>query len=172
MQEEWKEIAGFNGVYYISSLGRVKRIYGGEDCFIAVSPNKNRNNYGYVNLQIPGKRKNSLVHRLVASHFLYNPENKPAVNHKDFNVANNSVENLEWVTHKENSAHNIKHGRQAHNRGEKCGRNVLVEKTVREILKDLRDKKMTHIQIAKKHNTNYSNVAHIFRGSRWAHVKI
>lgn len=52
-----------------------------------------------------GKRKDFAIHRLVAEHFIENPNNHPVVNHKDNNPMNNHVDNLEWVTHSENTLH-------------------------------------------------------------------
>lgn len=68
--------------------------------------------YSTVELWNDGKRKIFMVHRLVASAFIPNPENKPQVNHLDFNRSNNNIENLEWVTAKENVHHSIKSNRK------------------------------------------------------------
>jgi len=61
--------------------------------------------YKRVTLCNNGECKRYLVHRLVAEAFIPNPDNKPQVNHKDFNTKNNCVDNLEWVTAKENAQH-------------------------------------------------------------------
>lgn len=135
---------------------------------MALCPNKNRSNYIYVYTHDRNAKQRALsVHRLVARYFIPNPHDKPCVNHIDNNTQNNVVTNLEWVTHKENSAHAVKQGRQAHNRGE-LARHVLTEDIVRKIKSELGT--MTHRKLADKYHTNYSNVAHIKRGSRWGHV--
>ena len=59
----------------------------------------------YMRNSITNKRVDRYVHRLVAEHFIPNPDNKNIVNHKDTNRANNHIDNLEWVTHKENLDH-------------------------------------------------------------------
>jgi len=67
---------------------------------------------GYLTLTLceDGKKDTVLIHRLVALSFLENPENKPCVNHIDGNKINNSVDNLEWCTHKENTRHAMETG--------------------------------------------------------------
>lgn len=169
--EKWKRIKGFQDRYWVSSFGRVKRVLpNGDIKFLALSPNKNRNNYIYVNLETPTERRNWSLHRLVAEYFIPNLDNKPCVNHIDCNVSNNAVTNLEWVTFKENSAHAKRLGRMAHQFGELCGNHKLKEKTVIAIIEERNKNHTSYNKIAKQFQTNYSNVAHIFRGSRWNHL--
>lgn len=76
--------------------------------------NPHRDQYGYARIHVElsnGKRKGLYVHRLLAMAFIPNPDNKPCVNHIDCNKQNNSLDNLEWCTHKENSVHASKKGR-------------------------------------------------------------
>lgn len=98
MKEIWKDIEGYEGVYHVSNLGRVKRVATNR----VLQPY--RNNVGYLLVYVckNGKRKTHRIHRLVAQAFIPNPENKPEVNHLDENKSNNMVSNLEWSTRKEN----------------------------------------------------------------------
>lgn len=101
-EEIWKEIQGFEGLYAVSSKGRVKNIETGKVL-------KNRsNNHGYPYVALPkgdGKSKNMLLHKLVAEAFIPNPLNLPQVDHVDENKGNNDVSNLRWVTASENRVH-------------------------------------------------------------------
>lgn len=115
MNEEWKDIKGFEGLYKISSLGRVMSLHphGCKDTkeYIKV-PDSIHNGYLRVELHRKGRRKiKMLVHRLVAEAFIENPEGKREVNHKDCNKHNNTVSNLEWCSHKENMKHAYDNGR-------------------------------------------------------------
>ena len=104
--EVWKDIPGYEGIYQVSNLGKVKsidrevkcknsvRFYKGK----ALSQCKDDKGYYRVLLAVAGKHKSCQVHRLVAEAFIPNPENLPEVNHKDENPSNNCVENLEWCS--------------------------------------------------------------------------
>ena len=107
MEEQWKDIEGYEGVYQISTNGRVKSlgrvIYRKDSNKVArFTKNKIRKlktdkcGYKFINLSKNGISKNFLIHRLVASAFIPNPNKLPEVNHKDENKTNNNVSNLEW----------------------------------------------------------------------------
>lgn len=105
MKEIWKDVKGYEGLYQVSNLGRVKSLIRNK----VLSP-LNRQ-HGYQAVQLHGKGGNARgfksfsIHRLVAEAFIPNPENKPEVNHINEDKSDNRVENLEWMTHQENSAH-------------------------------------------------------------------
>lgn len=108
--EIWKPIDGYPD-YEISSCGRVRsqKEWRGRQGYITSGSDRGQG-YRVVDL-IGEKRKRFYVHRLVAQHFVPNPMNKPCVNHIDCNPSNNSAENLEWCTNKENSEWMKKLGR-------------------------------------------------------------
>lgn len=109
--EIWRDVKGYEGVYQVSNLGRVKRIgkYRNQvrewESNRLLKPAKKNNGYMYCQLSKDNKTSPKMVHRLVAEAFIENPENKPTVNHIDGNRANNVVENLEWATYTENNVH-------------------------------------------------------------------
>ena len=100
MQEIWKDISGFEGVYEISSYGRVRSVKSGR----ILSTSKCGGCRGYISVCLSknGKRYGKLVHRLVAEAFIENTDNLPEVNHKDEDKSNNRVDNLEFCDHKYN----------------------------------------------------------------------
>ena len=119
--EVWKDINGFSN-YQISNYGRVKsksryvnvgiknvnKFYKQEKII-----NQYYNGRGYMQVTIYndiGKPKTIKVHRLVARAFIENKNNLPQVNHKDGNKLNNCIDNLEWITHKENIRHSYRTG--------------------------------------------------------------
>lgn len=99
--EVWKDIKGYESLYQISTLGNVKTLARQKVKEHILSP---ENNKGYlrVSLSKNNKKKHYFIHKLVAEHFIPNDKNLPEVNHKDENPLNNSVDNLEWCTHRYN----------------------------------------------------------------------
>ena len=99
MQEIWKDIKDYEGVYEVSNFGGVRNKIN------KTNKHQSNNGHGYiaVNLWKNNKGKTKYVHRLVAQAFIPNPDNKREVHHKDSNRSNNNVNNLAWVTSKENN---------------------------------------------------------------------
>lgn len=111
MQEIWKNVQGYEGLYEVSNIGRIRSIprKGSFKNKHILKQVKNRCGYLMVHLCKNNKGKTVAVHRIVATTFLKNSQNKRDVNHIDGNKENNSVLNLEWTTHKENMKHARKH---------------------------------------------------------------
>lgn len=110
--EQWKDIIGYNGTYQVSNFGRVRKLHivGSNINSRILKQSKSSTGYLHVQLYKNGNSCTKMIHILVATSFLLNPDNKPQVNHKDGNKLNNSVKNLEWVTKSENIKHAYKLG--------------------------------------------------------------
>lgn len=117
IEEIWKDVVGYEGLYQVSNLGRVKsvqrhyKINGG----IAlrrekILKEKTSFKYKRVGLWKDSSQKFLLVHRIVATAFIPNLNNYPEINHKDENPENNCVDNLEWCTAKYNCNY-LNHGK-------------------------------------------------------------
>lgn len=104
--EIWKDIEGYEGIYQISNLGRVKSTRKN-----IIRNNQNgKDGYKIISLWNKGKGKTFSIHRLVAETFIPNPDSKPVVNHIDGNKQNNNADNLEWCTNSENDLHAFRLG--------------------------------------------------------------
>jgi hypothetical protein len=103
--ERWKPIPGTKERLYVSDYGRVKSFLRNKTEGNILKPTRDHKGYLRLHVTLDGLRCSYKIHRLVASAFIENPENKAQVNHKDGNTKNNHIENLEWVTAKENVEH-------------------------------------------------------------------
>jgi hypothetical protein len=99
-------IKGYEGRYCVSGVGTVVNV----NTYKMLKPTEHNGKqpYYYVTLSKNGKTKKVFIHRLVAETFIPNPNNLPQVNHKDGNVHNNAISNLEWVTNRQNTEHAYK----------------------------------------------------------------
>lgn len=112
MQEIWKDIKGYEGLYQVSNLGRIKSL-----------PRNTKNQYkngiikqnvirgkGYYYVNLYNKNnKLFTIHKLVAETFIPNPNKLPCINHIDGNKLNNRIDNLEWCSYSNNEIHAYKH---------------------------------------------------------------
>lgn len=112
--EIWKDITGYEGLYQVSNLGRVRSltrkvsVIGKKNSRVFIGKIKKdvrekKNGYLVVSLFRNGKSKRFFIHRVVANAFLSNPNDLPQVNHKDEDKTNNKVSNLEWCDAKYNT---------------------------------------------------------------------
>ena len=107
MEEEWRPVKGYEGLYEVSNMGLVKSLHASQSRIL-----KQGTSHGYmlVNLCKDGICNMKQVHRLVATAFIRNPNNYEVVNHKDGNKKNNTVDNLEWCTQRYNIRHACRNG--------------------------------------------------------------
>lgn len=103
MNEIWRPIVNFEGLYDVSNIGRVRSLnYRGHNKKEILKSYISNNGYVYIRLTKNGKNKLYRVHRLVAMAFIPNPNNLPIINHKNEIKTDNRAENLEWCTHSYN----------------------------------------------------------------------
>ena len=189
MEEEiWKPIVGYEGLYEISTLGRIKRLeklvvnkIGSNAPFLRKFPERyvtdsgKSNRYSKVGLLKNKETKYFNIHRLVAEAFIPNPDNKPEVNHIDGIKNNNTVSNLEWCTPRENTQHILKLRRS---QSKKWGNASLSDKQVIEILeflkentqKGIRVKHGLHAYIGRKYGVSRKVIINIYEGRVYKHL--
>ena len=178
MKEIWKPVKNHELLYEVSNLGRIKflpRVVRVKDGFYlrkerVIKNSKTRTGYLSVTFNEPEGSSYGSVHRLVATAFIPNLENKPCVNHKDFNTQNNCVDNLEWVTDKENTFHSI--DRLFFNKGMKGEihpRSLFTNIQVSEI-KRMRIEGMKYKDIAKVFNASENTLLAIVNRDYYSRI--
>ena len=127
-EEQWKSVEEWEEYYEVSTWGRVRskqysKRHGTSGHLLKI--NYDRNGYGQVTFTTKGIRKTYYVHRLVANAFIPNPNGYTDVNHKDENSSNNHVDNLEWISHKQNMNYGTQAERGAKTRKKRYNTNQV-----------------------------------------------
>lgn len=175
--EEWRPVVGFEGLYEVSSLGRVRsldhisrgprgtrRLYRGR----VLSPDGSAD-YCRVTLH-KGAPTRLTVHKLVGMAFLPPNAARSHINHKDGNKRNNAASNLEWCTPAENTRHAWETGLSNAVRGERSGQAKVRECDI-DTIRAARNRGVSLAQIALVFNISETAVSYIARGISWAHHK-
>lgn len=111
--EIWKPVVGYEGLYEVSNMGRLKRISPARGTTVGHVFQPSPDKKGYLRTRITnayGNGKTVKIHRLVAEAFHANPYQHPEVNHIDTNKLNNRADNLEWCTGQQNMQHAAENG--------------------------------------------------------------
>lgn len=174
MTEIWKDIKGYEGLYQVSNLGKIKvlpRIFINKAGFktivkeiIKVCP-ENHRGYNRAQLTAHDKTKKIFsVHRIVAIHFLDNPNNYPEVNHKKGIKTDNRASELEWCDKAYNEKHASDTGLKP--RGSNSPKSKLDETQVLTIKKCLSDG-MDKYKLANYFNVSHQTISAIYYGRNW-----
>ena len=160
--EHWKAIAGYEGIYEVSDMGRVKSLnYNRTRNEKILKPRKTNNGYLRVSLCKDGHTKQTLVHRLVAKAFIPNPNNLKTVNHKDEVKTNNTVGNLEWISQKDN----LNYGTHNKRVGEALSKKVqMFDKSTGELLATF----PSTCEAERVTGINHGNISKCCKGNRWS----
>ena len=133
-----------------------------------LQPGKNKDGYLCVILSKNEQRKSFKVHRLIAETFIPRPI-RFEVNHKNFDKTDCRVENLEWLTSKENVRHSSKHN-VGHPKGELAGNAKLTNEKVREMRRLRTDKKVSYKELGKMFGVDDSVISRIINRQTWSHI--
>ncbi len=182
MDEVFKDIVGYEGIYQISNLGNVKSLE--RTCLVRrksnsirlvkeriLKPSKNTGGYLQVMLYSNNGATHSkgnwhLLHRLIAIAFITNPKNKREVNHVNGTKADNRLENLEWATPKENSQHAYINKMKLPLMGETNGNSILTGSKVLDIKNRLKNGESIHF-LSTCYSVSASTISHIKTGRSW-----
>lgn len=175
--EIWKDVKNYEGLYQVSSLGRVKglerqvRHPSGVTKIVRekiISQHFDRDGYPRIALWKNNKGSLYAVHRLVASAFLPNPNNSNLVMHLDDNPLNNKVDNLIWGTTQDNTNDKVNKGRQA--KGETIYQSKLTEKEVLIIRSRYTPRVITIGMLSEEFNVGRSAIKDIVSNKTWKHL--
>jgi hypothetical protein len=163
--EIWKDVIGYEKLYLISSLGKLKSLQNNKEKILKLIPDKK----GYLRTRIGNlnNKKTIKIHRLVAIAFIPNPENKKEVNHRDGNKQNNNIENLEWCTGSENIKHAFKTGLRRSD-----GNNHNNRKLSSIQVKEIREKRKIYscIELGKMYNVSRVQILNIVTYKMWKNI--
>jgi len=173
-EETWKPVVGWEGMYEVSSIGRVKSLKRKRGYGTRKSTRLRKLNikHGYATVELSKDHKmfHHKVARLVSIAFIPNDKSLPIVNHKDCNRNHDCVSNLEWCTYKQNTQHAIANNRWSSRgvRGAKHPKAKITEDQVRQIRIRLKVERVS--DIAREFHLTSTSISHIRDRKNWAHV--
>ena len=167
--ENWKPVVGYEGLYEVSSHGRVKSMRSGHGRFAGriLKPHVHTSGYPDVKLFAEGRRRHMLIHRLVLTAFVGPRPKGMECRHLDGDPTNNHISNICWGTRSENIGDKFRHGTVA--RGERHGEAKLTDSKVREIRK-LLCQGVVQTKIGRLFGVGRTAIMYIKSGKRWRHV--
>lgn len=170
--EIWKTIPGYEAVYSVSNMGKVRRDCMGKRLQAGQMVKQWNNTYGYpsVRLRRESKGHSIAVHRIVSTCFLGPRPEGLVVNHIDGNKLNNRVENLEYVTPKENVHHAIKNGLSRVLYGEEVGTSKLHAQEVLDIKGKYASGAYSQRNLAKEYSVSQTCIRMISKNRIWRHL--
>jgi hypothetical protein len=167
MEEEFRPVVGFEEYFAVSESAIVKVISSNKRRSIGrILVPKLMNGYYRVGFGRNGKWVSQALHRVVASAWVQNPNNKPFVNHLDGDKLNCHAKNLEWVTIQENAIHAIKIGLTPSQKGINNPGSLLNESQVLEVFNSTLNQKL----IGKLYNIEQATISNIKTGKTWSHL--
>lgn len=149
--EEWKDILGYEGLYQVSNIGRIKLLHFNKELLLKPCFD---GRYYHITLFKNGKPKLYNIHRLVAKTFVPNPKNLPCVNHKNENKKDNRAGNLEWCTYK----YNLNYGTSQKRRASKQCKPVICIETGK--------KYKSMVDAGKQMGIGYKHIGDCCKGKR------
>jgi len=170
MNEDWRPIKGFEGLYEVSNFGNVRsmpwlqkhsssgKMFQKKSRRIAIRFGSSFNGYSSVSLTYSGHQKSFFIHRIIAQAFIPNPENK-----------DNRVENLEWCTRSENAKHSFSIGLQC-NKGEKHPGHKLTDQDVLNIRSRYSSGESSYLIYKTTPNISYTTIKDVIAKRIWAHI--
>lgn len=184
INEEWREVPGWDGRYSVSNLGRVRTNYVDYNNHTGILVRKKVENirvptvhpkgYFYISLSAPKKRWFVGVHKLIALAFIANPNNYTIINHKNGQKTDNRIENLEWCSHKQNMHHAWRTGLMKnarltgvkHHRARLCDDDI---RFIRKLITDFSDIAKKR-EIATLYHISIYTINDILKRRSWKHV--
>lgn len=180
MEEFFRDVAGYEGLYQVSNLGNVRSLgmwvnSNGKGYFKkgrVLKSCKHKRGYLHVGLCNDGKQKTHLIHRLVAQAFIENPENLPCINHKDEDKTNNAVTNLEYCDY----AYNNRYGTRTERMTEAKSKKVLQLTLDGELIKEWASVNECHrngfdrTAVWACCNNKYCSQGNVYKGYRWMYA--
>lgn len=182
-KEIWIAINWINelpkNMFYISSMGRVHKVMEEHKrgnrtikscCFIIFNQFSKSSGYFRTNLIHNGVRIGVPTHRLVAQAFISNPKNKPCIHHINNDRSDYRIDNLMWVTVKENNDFCNQQGRRNHSKGTNNPSSILSDQDVINISNLFKNGRSVS-EISKMYNVSSGGISSIITGSSWKHIK-